>query len=247
MKSNFFSKIVLSALLVAGLASCEKEQDETPVLETTAVESKMLAWDQIPNELTSENGTVAKNYYLEPTQKWTTIEDGESYFYRIGDKIYEEVNGQVTFTFDIWNDTHPSAIYANDGVRHLNISLPLGANGEIGQAYWWSHEDREWKTWRQFKYIDYKPTQKWNTTEVGESSFYRIDDIIYEEVNGKILFTFEVWNETDNAVYSNDITRHLNLQLAKTANGAKGRAYWWSHEDRVWNPWREFFYVPVSN
>lgn len=141
---------IIALIVMVSLQSCDVDQEELTVTDTAELSSNMLLWDEIPNEI-----AISQSKSQSSPQIWHATEAGQSFFYRVGNKIYEENNGKIIYTFDVWNDTHTNAIYANDPTRHLNISLPITERlGGKGIGKWWSHSKGSWYYWKDFIYTE---------------------------------------------------------------------------------------------
>lgn len=84
------------------------------------------------------------------------------------------------------------------------------------------------------------PTWKSGTGE--GSVFYRDGNVVYEELDGKITFTFSIWlDDGGNFLYINDKSR-INLALPLWNPGKTALSYRWDTNQRKWVVWRAFQY-----
>ncbi len=166
MRLKLISKIMFIAVILAGMLSCDNDYEEVFPEESLEQNKIPVSIDKLENDLGFKQTNISKaSSDSISIRKWNTIQNGESFFYQIGNVIYEEIyrdfSGNSFIEYDLTNFLDENFTICLDKSRNLYIALPTHNPGNTSLAYMWNNNTRKWDSWRSFIYEE--PTSSCQT------------------------------------------------------------------------------------
>lgn len=87
-------------------------------------------------------------------------------------------------------------------------------------------------------------TPTWENKPGDDSFFYRENNQVFEERNGKIIFTFSIWIDNNGSfLYITDTSRNFHIALPIWNPGSYSTSWIWSNSENKWKEWRQFKFM----